>query len=286
MANTYDYSFTFDDEAKTVQASEGSNADVAALLTSPSSARPEIAPPSADTYVRLPGGLVLGGEVIDSAEVQELTGEHEEALAKARGNASRFIRTLLNCGVVSIGDEKASASVLKDLSIGDRETLILGIRRATFGNEVELIGYMCRSCEAVIDINVPLADIPIKRLDEPARDVYEVPLRKGGKAFVRIPNGHDQEFVLESEALTESEQNTLLLSRAVLRIQDSEGHATEVLKRPSKVKGLGIADRRTLLKWCSEIQPGPQYDDVKFVHEECGKEGSVSLSVADLFRDL
>lgn len=285
MSNQYDYSFTFDDAQKAEHASEGSNADVSALLSGSSTPRPEIEDPS-DTYVKLPGGLLVGGVLITDAEVQELTGEHEEALAKARGNASRFIRTLLGCGVVSIGDEKATPTLLKDLSIGDRETLILGIRRATFGDDVELTGYVCTGCDTAIDIPISLDAIPVKKLDEPERQVYEVPLRKGGKAFVRIPNGHDQEFVLESDALTESEQNTLILSRAVIRFEDADGRVTEVQNRPSKVKVLGIADRRALLNWFAEIQPGPQYDEVGFVHEECGKEGSASLSVADLFRGL
>ena len=287
---TSDYTFTFDDAATTKSAGalgDAANADIQSILSAsgPVAPAPVIQSPP-DTYVRLPGGLVVGDSVVTNAEVQELTGEHEEALAKAHGNAVRFVRTLLNCGVVNIGDDRASQSTLKDLSIGDREALILGIRRATFGSDVTLNHWMCPNCGELLDVTVSLDDIPVKRLDEPDRTEYEVPLRKGGKATVRVPNGHDQEFVLENDGLTLSEQNTLLLSRAVIRLEDADGNVTLVQGRPGKVKPLGIADRNTLLKWCNQIQPGPQYDEVKFKHEECGKEVSVPLSVAELFRDL
>src|SRR5690349_3878902 len=61
-----------------------------------------------DTYVKLPAGMLMDNEVVQDAEVQELTGKHEELLAKAKqsNNAARYVNTLLQCGVVSIGNTK------------------------------------------------------------------------------------------------------------------------------------------------------------------------------------
>lgn len=87
-----------------------------------------------DTVVKLPGGLLTAnGEVIREAEVRELTGEHEEALVRVRRSGSfvKFVNMLLTCGVVTLGSEAATAKTLTRLLLGDRDALILGIRRAT-----------------------------------------------------------------------------------------------------------------------------------------------------------
>src|ERR1700722_2741480 len=66
---------------------------------------PEIPQPPAD-YVKLDGGFLYEGEEYRSAVVRELTGEHEESLARAlkSGNGYHFLQVLLECGVASIGD--------------------------------------------------------------------------------------------------------------------------------------------------------------------------------------
>src|SRR5580698_8724844 len=97
-----------------------------------------------DTLVHLPGGLVRGAQVIRAAEVRELTGEHEEALARAAraqpGSVVHFLNTLLECGVVRFGSEDPSQTqaFLRDTLVGDRDQLLIGIRRATYGDDIEL----------------------------------------------------------------------------------------------------------------------------------------------------
>src|ERR1700730_8114610 len=56
-----------------------------------------------DTFVKLPAGLIVDGKLINEAEVQELTGEHEEKLAKIRlsSNPAKYLNTLLQCGTVA-----------------------------------------------------------------------------------------------------------------------------------------------------------------------------------------
>lgn len=240
-------------------------------------AAPVIEPPG-ENEVRLPGGLVLpDGTVRKDARVRELNGEDEEALAKASGNLLRFTRTLLGA-VEEVGGETATKEIIRDLLVGDREALVLGIRRATFGNDVTFEQFRCPGCGDSLDITVDLATLDTKELEDPSKREFEVALRSG-VAIVRLATGADQEAVMDMGNATGAEENTLLLSRCVISI---DGKKVNNAREP--VKQLGLADRKTLLTFLSETQPGPRYDEVKSTHEECETTFPIYLAVDDLFR--
>ena len=75
---------------------------------------PKIIPPS-DTTVELPGGyLTPAGEILRTAEVRELNGKDEEAIAKAN-NVGKALMTILQRGTVRIGDQKVDEKLLDNL---------------------------------------------------------------------------------------------------------------------------------------------------------------------------
>lgn len=263
---------------------EKTNADIAKLLQEDF---PEIEDPAAD-LVELPGGLIDGDDVVRTATVRELTGEHEEALARAIAslNPFHYIDTLLTCGTAAIGDDNNEAKVkllLKKLLVGDRDALILGIRSATYGDTIDIPEWQCPQCGAPSDLAIKLSQIETKSIDDPrAEMIFEVPLRKGGKAKVRLANGGDQIAVFENLKWTQAERDSRLLSRCVLEIH-KDGVARSVQLEPSLVRTMSIPDRRAIIKELSERQPGPRYNDIKFTHDSCGEEVSLQLSVGDLF---
>ena len=272
-----DYSFEHPKMSVDVGNAEGSNAQVRSILD-PGQA-PEIRQP-ADDEVLLPGGLVSpDGEILRTAVVRELTGDDEEALAKAKNSMVRFTRTLMRA-VESIGGQPPTKEILADLLVGDREALVLGIRCATFGNEITYKNFICPGCQEALDITVDLRTIDVKFLEDPEKREFEVPLRNG-VAVVRLPKVSDADAVMESPSLTTAEENTLLLSRCVLEI-----NGTKVNKSKELVKKLGLKDRQTILDFLAEHQPGPRYDEVKSKHEACETEFPVYLAVDDLFRGL
>lgn len=263
------------------------NAAIDAMLKSGSRSTPIVDAPPSDV-VMLPGGLVDDdGRVIRDVEVTELTGAHEEKLAKAKRaeNVSRFVVTLLECGVVRIGDSKPTPKLLRSLLIGDRDAIILGIRRATYGDDLDLKDFVCPHCEQPTPLEITLDDIPTRTLDDPKLDMtFTVELSKGRKASVRLANGGDQEEILANLNLSLPEQNSLLLSRCVLSVIDSNGMEHPVVGRPALVRdGLNIPDRAKIIAELNDRQPGPRYDEVSFVHDGCGKEVLVPLGVGDLF---
>lgn len=277
---------------------EAANAQLSAMLHTPDTENLPVIDLPADDTVRLPGGLVqhkYGHEPVilaTEATVRELNGADEEAIYKARRKSPlRLMATILSCGTERLGEHHTNSGLLKDLLIGDRDALILGIRRATYGDEVEYGQVMCAGCEELLDIKVTLDDIPVKRLSDPVSDTrFQVPLWKGGFAKVRLPNGHDQEAVAEAgetnPAITDSEVNSVMLSRCVLSVVDKSGEETVTSNNLAAVNRLGLKDRKSILSAITDRQPGPRYDEVKFTHESCGKETALFLTVADLFREL
>src|ERR1700740_2982069 len=193
-----------------------------------SNSTPDPVPPP-DTHVELPGGVVRGDHYINSAEVRELTGEHEEVLARAiqakTGNMFHFVNALLECGVVRLGQEEESQTkkLLRSILVGDRDALIVGIRRATYGHDIDLKGWVCPSCGDASDLTVPLEDIPVRTLDNPEDSNFELELSKGRKAKIRLANGADQLAVFEQRNMVTAERDSLLLSRCLTALIDPDG---------------------------------------------------------------
>jgi hypothetical protein len=245
--------------------------------------RPQIETPR-DGFVTIPGGIKVGEETITEVEVQELTGEAEERLAKARtsNDPMRFYNTLLEEGIASVGG-KSPEEVIGQMLVGDRETILLGIREATYGPEIELGTAFCEECREEFDATIEVKDIPIRPLE--SETTFTVPLRKGGKAKVRLPEGADQTAYLKDPSLTDSERNSVLLSRCVITLPQN-GEEMPVSGFPSLVLSLGVVDRRNILAEIDKRQPGPRYDGLEIEHE-CGSKVAVFvMGLVSLFPGL
>jgi hypothetical protein len=268
---------------------ERANAEIAALLQE-ETPNPVIQLPPDDLVV-LPGGLVRGERVIRSGIVRELTGKDEESLARASQslNPFHFFDRLLSCGVVKLGDEATTNTekILKDLLIGDREALILGIRKATYGDEIEIEKWTCAYCAHEASLSMQIGDIPVETMNDPATDtVFEVPMRKGGYAEVRLATGADQLAIFEKPELTQAQRESLFLSKCINFIKDSRGLEMTVQGFPSLVLDLSVPDRHAILKELGARQPGPKYDQIEYACESCGEKGTVNVGIGDLFLDF
>lgn len=241
-------------------------------------------PDPPDTSLRLPGGLWWDEEFVRDAEVRELNGADEEAIAKAvrreKGAVAAMIRTLLTRAVVAVGSHEPPPPALLDaLLVGDRDALLLAIRRATYGNELEL-QLTCPNCDAVMDAVFDLVDdIPVKELpDSDAPRVFDVELQQGRKARVVLPCGADQEGALSEGTRTAPEINTQMLSSCVLDIDGQKFDGVE------SARMLGIRDRRAILKVLGDNQPGPRYEEVTQVCLKCEYEFPLGIDLPTLFR--
>lgn len=270
-------------------AAERANAEIKAAIEEAEAPAPIKAQLPPDDLVTLPGGLVKGDKIIKTAIVKELNGEDEESLARASQsmNTFHFFDRLLKCGVKQLGDTKDPEDMLKDLLIGDRDALILGIRKATYGEEIEISNWKCPFCGAEATLTMSTEDIPVKEMSNPMDEtVFKVPLRKGGFAEARLATGEDQIAALSNKELTTAQVETIFLKRCVLRLTDAKGQEHTMQGFPSLALEMSMPDRHKVLNELRDRQPGPKYDEVKYKCESCGEDTLVAVGLGDLFLDI
>jgi len=249
---------------------------------------PVIQPPG-DDVVYLPCGLTHQGTLITTARVRELTGADEEAISRAATSSATeaFVTTLLSCGVTHLGDFPATRELLEELVVGDRDELLIGIRRATYGDQIDY-EMTCPQCKTRHAVRVGLDEIPRKKAETPGKTEFEVPLRKGRTAVVRMIRGSDQSAIVRAtreRGLTAAQADTMLLARTVIYIRDPDGTLHAVREVESMVReNMGMADRAAILKALAEHRVGPTEDGVPVPCSSCGNEMRAQVSVDVLFR--
>jgi stage V sporulation protein SpoVS len=161
--------------------------------------------------VTLPAGFITpDGEVIKTAEVRELNGKDEEAIARANG-WFRVLGTILSRAVVKIGPLKVDDALLDRLILGDREALLLGIYKATFG-PTTIIPSFCSGCDDAKDVEVDVdRDIPMNVLVDPISDRNFTVKTRGHEYVVTLPTGIVQRELGNNSDRTTAELTTLML---------------------------------------------------------------------------
>lgn len=231
-----------------------------------------------EVVVHLPGGYISpDGEVYRTAEVRELNGRDEEAIVRATSWAKAMV-LILNRATVKVGPVASSEQVLDNVLAADRDAIMVGIYRATFGDDVEL-GAVCSGCNEVKTVSVDLTeDVKLKVLADPLEDrVFKVS-GKNAEYTVKLPEGKVQRELAGSTDKTTSEMDTILLEYCVLEI-----NGKPVLGK-SQIQLIGLSDRRAILAEILEKNPGPQFDDITTICPDCGGEVVVPINVGALFR--
>ena len=261
-----------------------SNATFANDLISKALAEPEvqiepakITPPS-DNFVTLPGGYVTPtGEVIKVAEVRELNGRDEEAIGKAT-NTGRLFAMLINRAVVSVGNVKATDTILDNMLAGDRDALLLGIYKATFGNEA-VVPSWCPGCKEFKSTSIDVdKDIKIRSLIDPINDRVFTVKGKTNEFLVALPTGVTQRELSVETDKTIAELNTILLENTVLEI-----NGISVLSK-SQVQNLGIVDRKLIIVEIVSKSPGPKFEEMTIDCPDCEGKVVVPISLGALFQ--
>lgn len=119
--------------------------------------------------VKLPGGLIENGELITTVEVRELNGVDEEAIAKA-STTGKALNILLQRGLVKVGSREATLADLDNLLSGDRDAILIGIRKITFGKTMEF-SIVCGNCAVEQPVSIDLEDdVPVKKMADQVVD--------------------------------------------------------------------------------------------------------------------
>jgi hypothetical protein len=229
--------------------------------------------------VDLPVGyLSPSGEVIRTAEVRELTGKDEEHIVR-QGTIGKALLSIVDKATVKIGDAPATQEILNSLLIGDRDSLALGIYRATFGDTAVLPGY-CDVCRDAKEVEVDIrTDIKTKMLVDPKSEIRFEFQGKKGLYEVALPTGHAQRALLSATDKSAPELQTILLEQCLLSI-----NGNPVLS-PLQVQNLNLKDRKDLIAEINKRNPGPQLETVVVDCFDC-EEGKVRvpMSIGAIFQ--
>lgn len=234
-----------------------------------------IKPPSDPQVTLLAGVQVPFGETITTAEVRELTGADEEAIARI-SDISKGLMTILDRAVVKLNDKPVEKDLLDTMLAGDRELLLLQIRKMTFGNDVVIEGQVCSKCEDSKTITIDLdKDVELKKLEGDSTFTVKC---KIGQVSVRLPNGVTQKQLVSATNKTAPELDSIVLKSCVQAINDNP------VVDPNVVLKMSVSDRRTILNAIAERNPGPQLQQIKKECPTCGQEVPLPLTLADLFQ--
>jgi len=233
------------------------------------------APPGPE--VELPGGFIDKGGLVTTVEVRELTGVDEEAIAKA-SNTGKALNVLLQRGLVKIGSRPATQEDLDLFLSGDRDAVLIGIRRITFGETLDVTA-SCPNCGVKQAVSIDLEDdIPVTTLKDPVADrTWQIKLKKN-VVTVSLPTGITQRRLMENSDKTSAELSTILLSGCVQTVNGAPSLGA------STVLNLGIADRAQIVDEIMARTPGPRLGEVSKVCKACGEGIPLPLSLVDLFR--
>jgi hypothetical protein len=202
--------------------------------------------------VALPGG--------GTARVFSLTGRDEDGIARDDTTAAALATTALIGSCVEVDGAAPSAERARTLLVGDREFLMLQLRRETLGERIfAVVG--CSACGADVDVAFDAADVPV---ESPAVVETRGEIRYRGRAIAfRLPTGEDQEAVL---GLRLEEAESQLLDRCV------DGGASG-LSRGARDAVVAAMERRA-----------PRIDlELDVVCPECGAAHAVPFDVTAFF---
>ena len=233
-----------------------------------------VTPPS-DVHVTLPGGFTTpAGERVTTVEVREVTCKDEESIARA-SNLGKALLQVINRGTVKIGKDPATEDSLDAMLSGDRDAIMLGIYKATFGNTAELQGF-CGGCNIFKPVTVNLNDdIKVKVLvDEPTFVVNA----KCGEVVVTLPTGFCQKELVNNSDKTMSELTTILLENCILKI-----NGKPVVSK-TQIQNLGISDRRLIGEAINKHAIGPVFEEISITCPDCESEVKTPINLGVLFR--
>jgi hypothetical protein len=232
--------------------------------------------------IRLPGGLWLEGNCHREVILRSLRGRDEELLNEsAEALPAERVSGLLACCVERLeGFGELTPGTAAQLTVGDREALLLHLRRLTLGTRLQCLA-QCSACGESIDLDLSVDDL----LQPPYSDwrpEYETrcPTPDGPlQVRYRLPTGADQRAAALLAAEDLAAAQSFLLRRCVIEVRAGDGSLIE----PEEVEAPLLQHLPREL-----AERDPQAESIlDFVCPACGAAGRVLLDAADfLFREL
>lgn len=230
--------------------------------------------------VELPCGYRAAGGHHREVEVLPLSGLDEELLAQQHCAPSELVTQVLARCVQRVGAiEHVDDALARQLTVGDRQYLMMKLREATFGPYVALVT-RCSwpDCGEKVDIDFEIPDVPVRATD--GNPIHTVRLTQAAdpqqrQIDFRLPTGADQERCAPLLDSNPAEALHALLEACILAIDSAEPTSPQIAE-------LSPAARAELEAAMAAAAPGPAMT-MEASCPGCGRAFLVPLDIADLF---
>jgi hypothetical protein len=201
--------------------------------------------------VALPGGFERDGAWQRAVWLRPWSGRDEAWLGEedhdASSPAARATALLASCLSFDGGATPATPDFARRLTVGDREALLLHLRRITSGERLACV-VTCPTCGDRLDLDLRASDLLVPTYDHQGPD-HVATVADGDQAFrvrFRLPTGGDQEVAAPLVAGDEGRAERLVLERCVAEVTTRDG---------GPVDGLPAAVARRLPGIMAELDP-------------------------------
>ncbi|HLQ51100.1 MAG TPA: hypothetical protein VK129_06345 [Terriglobales bacterium] len=177
--------------------------------------------------INLPGGVPVGDEWCRSAWLRPVTGHEEEFLlqeGRLLPAAMRVTHLITRC-LRRLGPvEPVGAEMVRRLSVGDREALLLHLRHLTLGGRISCL-LVCPQCGKKMDMDLQIHELLVPPYAH-AQRLHETEISDPENRYrvvFRVPSGEDQEAAAALAAESVDSAAELLLRRCIERVIAADG---------------------------------------------------------------
>jgi hypothetical protein len=185
--------------------------------------------------VILPGGLWVDGVCHKDADIHPLTGEDEAFILEGESPslAAKTTAILFRC-LTRLGSlDTITMEMVGSLSVGDREALLLNLRRLTLGDRMQCV-LLCPepNCGEAMDLDLRASELLLPPYNH-SQEWYEVAISGDGDLYYvtfRLPNGDDQEAAAYLSQSDPEAAANMLLNRCIKQVA-AKGSEEDALMR-------------------------------------------------------
>lgn len=191
--------------------------------------------------IELPGGFWLDGVCHREAVLRPISGSDEvflreagESLSQAHKTSNLLSRCLTHIGLL----KSVTPDVVRKITVGDREALLLQLRRLTLGEQMQCeLNCPEPNCGEMMDVNLTVSELLMRPYQQP-KDKYMKTFSENGSSYrvtFRLPSGADQEAVADLACDDPRAASHVLLNRCVERVEVDGDDSQPLDKLPSTV---------------------------------------------------
>jgi hypothetical protein len=241
---------------------------------------------------QLPLGVVHNGDVSRDVVLKPMTAKTRRLMAakSTQKNPSAGLTNLLGQCCESIANAPPSPQMINSLTIGDRDFMLLMLRKMSVGDILKA-EMSCPRCQEQISFDLPIDDIRINVLEKDKDYVIEgtnafTTLKNdelGTEVMLRFPTGFDQSTISQ-QAKTDPVGASYALYVRLIKSWFVNGEPVENPNTMDFIDDLPLKEIEWLENAFRKAMPGPDWM-VNLTCELCSKETLLDLSDTDfLFR--